>query len=72
MGDHKRSHLEELDYHIAISRFDAAFEASMRLRDDDREALLRNVAQQMLSQLRSPDITAGNDTAELLIADTPL
>jgi hypothetical protein len=74
MRDRKRSHLEELDYHIAVSRFESAFEACTRLQDDDRELLLRDMAQQMLSQVTegSPNSTAASDTPVSLGVDAPL
>jgi len=47
----KRSFVEEIDYRMAVARFNAALESCGRLQDDDREALLRQIAQQILSQL---------------------
>ena len=51
MDDHKRDFSEELDYRIALRRFESAFEACQRLPDEDRESLLRDIARQILEQL---------------------
>jgi hypothetical protein len=53
MDGRKRSFLETLDYRIAVGRFESALEACDRLPDDDRELLLRNIAEQILGQVQS-------------------
>jgi hypothetical protein len=71
MGDRKQFHLEEIDYRIAVSRFESAFEACTRLQDDDREALLRDMARRMLSQVthQPPQSTAGSESVVALGAE---
>jgi len=53
MDDHKRDFSEELDYRIALRRFESAFEACQRLPDEDRESLLRDIARKILQQVPS-------------------
>lgn len=71
-GDRKHSQLEGLDYRIAVSRFESAFEACTRLQEDDRELLLTTMAQQMLSQFGSSNDIATSDTAVPLGVGVPL
>jgi hypothetical protein len=49
--DRKRSLEETLDYAIAVGRFDSAFEACERLHRDDRQLLLREIAERIAKQL---------------------
>lgn len=51
MDDRKRSLEQTLDYAIAIGRFDSAFEASERLHRDDRQLLLRQMADRIAVRL---------------------
>jgi hypothetical protein len=51
MDDRQRSLEQTLDYAIAIGRFDSAFEASERLHPDDRQVLLRQMADRIAVQL---------------------
>jgi hypothetical protein len=56
MADSKRSFKDALDYRIALRRFESAFEACERLVAEDRELLLRQIAERALGQL--PKATA--------------
>ena len=54
MDESKRSFKEALDYRIAVRRFKSAFEACDRLVQEDRELLLRQMAEQALGCLPIP------------------
>jgi hypothetical protein len=51
MGDPKRSFVETLDYRIAESRFESAFEACERLPQDDQQLLLRQIAERIIQHM---------------------
>jgi hypothetical protein len=51
MDDHKRSFEEKLAYRIAARRFESAFEACQQLPQDDRQLLLKEIAERILPQL---------------------
>ena len=54
MDESKRSFKEALDYRIAVRRFESAFEACDRLVQEDRELLLRQIAERVLGSLPNP------------------
>jgi hypothetical protein len=54
MDESKRSFKETLDYRIAVRRFESAFEACDRLVQEDRELLLRQIAERALGSLPNP------------------
>ena len=45
---------EAFDYRIAVRRFESAFEACDRLVQEDRELLLRQIAERVLGSLPNP------------------
>jgi hypothetical protein len=51
MDDHKRTFEEKLAYRIAARRFESAFEACQQLSQDDRQLLLKEIAERILPQL---------------------
>jgi hypothetical protein len=54
MDESKRSFKEAFDYRIAVRRFESAFEACDRLLQQDRESLLRQIAERALDRLPTP------------------
>jgi hypothetical protein len=59
------SFTQTLDYRIAVGRFESALEASERLSDADREALLRDVAKQILQLLLPMGASRVGTTAQI-------
>ena len=53
MDDLKRAFDEKLAYRIAARRFESAFEACQKLAEQDRQALLKEIADRVLQQLRA-------------------
>jgi hypothetical protein len=51
MREHKLSFVGTLDYRIAASRFESAFEAWERLPHDDRLSLLREFAGRIVQEM---------------------
>lgn len=51
MNDHTQSFLETLDYRIAVSRFESAFEECDRLVQNDRLSLLREIAGRIVQEM---------------------
>ena len=54
MDESKRLFKEAFDYRIAVRRFKSAFEACERLVQEDRELLLRQIAERALGSLPNP------------------
>lgn len=61
MNDRERSFEEKLAYRIAARRFESAFEACQQLTQDDRQLLLKEIAERVLEQL--PNAPSERQTA---------
>jgi len=51
MDERKRSFEEVLEYRVAVRRVESAFEACERLPYEDRQLLLKKIAERVLQQL---------------------
>jgi hypothetical protein len=53
MDDRKRSFEEKLAYRIAARRFESGFEACQQLSQDNRQRLLKEIAERILQLLQN-------------------